>query len=248
MIQNMTVNERALLFAKLSKVAYMKPEAAKKQGMALGFKFIEFYNADGAQAYRFQNMHDTVIACRGTEPTDINDIKADLNAWPVKSESVSRVHAGFKNEADDLWPLLESKLRIAAVKKRNLWFTGHSLGAAMTTIMASRCFAAEHLSDPVEIHTFGSPRVGWKGYTQNLKTPHYRWVNNNDIVSRVPLLLMGYKHHGKECYFDAEGNLTKATVLFKFREFLDGLFTSGMADPLADHGVDAYISNIERIK
>ena len=245
MIRNMSKYEQALLFAKLSKIAYMKPTKAKIESKKLGFYFAEFYNADGAQAYRFQSANDTVIACRGTEPTELNDLKADLNAWPVKSESKSRVHAGFKSEADDLWPLLESKLRVGAVKNRDLWFTGHSLGAGMTTIMASRCFNAAHLSDPMAIFTFGSPRVGLKGYTKNLQTPHMRWVNNNDIVCRVPLAIMGYKHHGTECYFDAEGVERKSNLLFKLKEFLDGIWTSGAADPLTDHSIDGYISNIE---
>ena len=38
------------------------------------------------------NKEDLVIACRGTQPTEFNDIKADLNAVPVVAETVSRVH------------------------------------------------------------------------------------------------------------------------------------------------------------
>ena len=80
----MSKYEQAILFAKLSKIAYMKPTKAKIESKKLGFYFAEFYNADGAQAYRFQSADDTVIACSGTEPTELNDLKADLNAWPVK--------------------------------------------------------------------------------------------------------------------------------------------------------------------
>ena len=64
----------------------------------------------GAQAYRFENKNDIVIACRGTQPTEFNDIKADLKAVPVMAETVSRVHHGFKVEVDELWPYVSAKL------------------------------------------------------------------------------------------------------------------------------------------
>ena len=70
--------ERSLLFAKLSQLAYNNTDEAKKQAKKLGFTTTEFYDKDGAQAYRFMNKTDLVIACRGTEPTEFNDIKADL--------------------------------------------------------------------------------------------------------------------------------------------------------------------------
>ena len=53
------------------------------------------------------NKEDLVIACRGTQPTEFNDIKADLKATPVIAETVSRVHRGFKAEVDELWQSCE---------------------------------------------------------------------------------------------------------------------------------------------
>ena len=76
MIKEKTLKERSLLFAKLAELAYSND--ATKQAKKLGFTTIEFYNKDGAQAWRFQNKTDLVIACWGTEPTAFNDIKADL--------------------------------------------------------------------------------------------------------------------------------------------------------------------------
>ena len=70
------------------------------------------------------NKHDIVIACRGTEPTEYNDIKADANALPVIAETVSRVHAGFKAEVDELWPEITEDLFRTVNKKKDLWFCG----------------------------------------------------------------------------------------------------------------------------
>ena len=107
MITEMTIMQRSLLFAKLSSIAYNDDvEQVKKSVRKLGFKTVEFYNREGAQAYRFMNKEDLVIACRGTQPTEFNDISADLKAVPVVAETVSRVHQGFKAEVDELWPMV----------------------------------------------------------------------------------------------------------------------------------------------
>ena len=37
-----------------------------------------------------------------------------------------------------------------------------------------------------EVAAFGSPRVGTKRYIQHAKVRHLRWVDNNDMVTRVP--------------------------------------------------------------
>ena len=87
------------------------------------------------------NKDDLVIACRGTEPTEFNDISADLKAIPVIAETISRVHQGFKAEVDELWPGISEDINRKVNLGKTLWFCGHSLGAAMATIMCSRCMS-----------------------------------------------------------------------------------------------------------
>src|SRR6056300_400389 len=211
-ISQMNFPDRSLLFAKLASIAYNDNiKEVKSQVKKLGFTTVEFYNREGAQAYRFQNKEDLVIACRGTQPTEFNDIKADLNAVPVVAETVSRVHKGFKAEVDELWPMVLEDINRKANADKKLWFCGHSLGAAMATVMASRCHLYEDINPVEELYTYGSPRVGWKKYCKSLGVVHHRWVNNNDIVTRVPLRIMGYKHHGEEHYMNAWCNVRKPT-------------------------------------
>ena len=136
----MSLQEQSLLFAELASLAYGDEKQVKKDAKGFGFTKVKFYDIGGAQAYRFENKKDIVIACRGTQPTEFNDIKADLKAIPVMAETVSRVHHGFKVEVDELWPQVSTGLLNDLAKaSQRLWFCGHSLGAAMATIMASRC-------------------------------------------------------------------------------------------------------------
>ena len=107
MISEMSLQKRSLLFAKLSLIAYSDigseeetPEI-RDSLKQLGFNDLVFYDKSEAQAYRFESTADIVITCRGTEPGQWNDIKADLMVYPVHSETVSRVHRGFKQEVDE---------------------------------------------------------------------------------------------------------------------------------------------------
>jgi triacylglycerol lipase len=248
MIHQLNFLERSLLFAKLSQVAYYNFDEAKKQAKKLGFTTTEFYDKDGAQAYRFMNKTDLVIACRGTQPTEFNDIKADLKALPVLAETMSRVHRGFKAEVDELWPMVEEDVLRKTNLSKTLWFTGHSLGAAMATIMASRCKHNIELNDPIELYTYGSPRVGWKGYCDSLCVEHHRWRNNNDIVTTVPPSFMGYKHHGTKHYINAYGNVRNLNSWQRFKDKLRGLWMgikAGKVDSFSDHSIDEYVKHIE---
>ena len=250
MITEMTFMERSLLFAKLASIAYSDDVAqVKKDVRKLGFTTVEFYNNGGAQAYRFMNKDDIVIACRGTQPSEFNDIKADLKAAPVLAETVGRVHRGFKTEVDELWPMVKEDLERVG-KSRKGWFTGHSLGAAMTTIMASRCEDDSDMPNIEEVYTYGSPRTGWRTFVNSLSCKHNRWVNNNDIVTRVPLAIMGYKHDGCEHYLDSNGVYKQnMTTWQRIKDRWSGMFkglASGSIDNFSDHSMTNYIAYLEK--
>ena len=75
----------------------------------------------------------------------------------------------------------------AARQRQPVWFCGHSLGGAMATICAYRCKTVGDREQSQELHTFGSPRgAAASGTFATPEVTHYRWVHNNDIVTRVP--------------------------------------------------------------
>ena len=245
-IAELSFIERALLFAELAMIAYNDEAEARAAATIAGFPDVTFYDRDGSQAYRFRNEHDCVIACRGTEPNEWNDIQADANAKSVVAETVGRVHRGFKKEVDDLWPMVETALMD---NRHQLYFCGHSLGGAMATICAGRCYLSHIPSNPVELFTYGSPRVGDKRYINFVKLDHYRFVNNNDIVTRVPPSLVGYRHCGFEVYLDRNGRVRKLGLVSKRRDRWSG-FLRGLRrwkiDHFVDHSIHRYIEAIGR--
>lgn len=243
-IESMPFLEQSLLFAELSSLSYYDPGHVEGPLMELGFKESRFFDRDGAQAWIFRNEIDCVVACRGTEPNEWNDIKADVNAVAVVTETFGRVHRGFNAEVDDLWPRLEESLHD---NERTLWFTGHSLGGAMATICAGRCFLSEIKSLPYALFTYGSPRVGDKRFVNFVELNHTRWVNNNDIVTRVPPAWMGYRHSGQEMYFDRDGRIRNISGWMRSRDRLKGFLAALLRfriDHFSDHSVDRYIEYI----
>ena len=51
----MNLKQRSLLFANLSADAYGEEATVREIEKEYGFTDVEFYNLDGAQAYRFEN-------------------------------------------------------------------------------------------------------------------------------------------------------------------------------------------------
>lgn len=235
---------RALVLAELAMLAYNDLDEASRGATAIGFEQVELIDRHGAQAMLFRNSWDVVVACRGTEPDQWNDLHADANALLAAVGTLGRVHSGFNREVNDIWPDLKTALRALHLP---VWISGHSLGGAMATICAYRCRTSSLALHPRELHTFGSPRVGCARYSRLAGVTHFRWVHNNDIVTRLPPPWLGYRHGGHEVYLDHAGQLSKLSRRQRKRDRRRGLFqalASGRIDWLADHGVHQYIAHI----
>ncbi len=243
-LASMSFLRRALVMAELSMIAYNDEAEAQRAAAAIGFPEVHLFNREGAQAIRFRNEHDVVLSCRGTEITEWNDIRADANAVMAVVGAFGKVHSGFNGEVDILWPMMEELLKD---NRQPVWFCGHSLGAAMATICAYRCKVSWIESNPQELHTFGSPRVGNKKYVRHAHVDHFRWIHNNDVVTRVPPVWMGYRHCGNEVYLDRYGRIRKLTGLWRSRDRWRGLIAGLLKwkfDLLTDHSIHQYVQHI----
>ncbi len=120
------------------------------------------------------------------------DAKASL--WPTGG----RVHDGFKRALLGFWPQILPALRQC---HRPIFYTGHSLGAALATLAAS-------LRPPRALYTFGSPRVGDRRFARTLAAlPVFRMANARDIVASLPPagFPFGYRHAGRKCSLQSLG-------------------------------------------
>ena len=81
-----------------------------------------------------------------------------------------------------------------------------------------------------------------------MSSNRYRFRNNNDIVTRVPFEILGYKHvsgdGGKFIYFDVDGNVSKKfSRWYMFKQWLKGTlkgFIKLKVDGFSDHSIEAY--------
>jgi hypothetical protein len=225
--------------SKLAANAYLDGKDAKVKCKEMGYTH-KYFNRDGAQCHAVWNKNEYILCFRGTEPDELSDLLADLNAIPRFSMTHGLVHSGFVGELEKLYDQLVAHRSKHWRKK--FYITGHSLGAAMATIACSR-FEEE---DTVELlTTFGSPRVGTRSFVKGIQTPHHRVVNNNDVVTRVPLWLMGYKHHGLLTYINFYGNIRTLTFWQMVKDKWRG-WRSNALDGVLDHGMQNYVNNLKQ--
>lgn len=237
--------KRTSHFANISALAYMEfNNKLTSKLKKLGYTTIKYINEGGAQVVYLSNKKEQVLAFRGTEPTQMSDISADLKAWKIRSKTDGMVHDGFYDEVEKIWlhiiPLIHDKTP--------LYICGHSLGGAMATVAASRLEA-----ETTALYTYGSPRVGNKRFVSNLNVKHYRWRNNNDLVPTVPFWIMGFRHHGISCYLNYYGNVRNG--LSKWQRFKDwyrghkrAIQKLELFDGLRDHGIANYVNYLKNSK
>lgn len=235
--------ERALVAAKLSAAAYKTEAQASVICKKMGFPWCTLISRDGAEVLIVKDRNDLWFAFRGTEPSKLNDVMADLKVVKNSAVAGGKVHGGFQQEVNDLWMdiLAELEHNDQLKIRKDVYITGHSLGAAMATIAATRY-------QPEELFTFGSPRVGGHKFIRNIKCPHLRFMNNNDIVCRIPPAWLGFVHHGEMIYFNADGvKQDKPTWKDLWTGMLNSWKRWKFFDGIVDHGMPNYVKAITKL-
>lgn len=226
-------------FAECSRLVYSAEEVIVANLKKIGFTSVKFFDIDGAQVMCGANKNTAVIAFRGTQPTQMSDVWADLNFLPTKQrDGEGIVHLGFRNE---VLKLEENIMKwVAKHAEKTVYCCGHSLGGAMATL-----FTGRHEDIVNKVFTYGSPRVGSGKFVKMLVTPHLRVVNNNDIVPSVPPALFGFRHDGEKRYLNFEGALVdNFTVAQDWKDYLKGIWTAikkgEWFDAVRDHSMEKY--------
>jgi alpha/beta superfamily hydrolase len=168
-----------------------------------------------------------VLVFRGTEQ-NIKDFVTDLTLGRLRHEDGKiDTHAGFTRALDSVWEEIERALKHIQIP---VFFTGHSLGAALATLAAARI-------TPTSLYTFGSPRVGDDEFVAMLKhmSPSiHRVVHGEDIVATVPPEKLGFRHVGQLQMLKARSS----------RRWLNWLLAwLRPPKPLSDHAPINYVDN-----
>lgn len=241
------VSPIALRMCKFSELVYSDSDTVEQQLTILNYCMFKWFDNKGTQGFvAYSNTYNELVICfRGTQPSEASDVLADLKAWPKKAREKGRVHYGFAKACDSVYDEIVDYIdSLVLPESTKLVCTGHSLGAALATIIASRL-------DADELYTFGSPRVGNKHFINEMTNDnikHYRFVNNNDVVTTVPFAFMGYRHHGELFYINYYGNIRHMTTWQRIKDKVRGrlrAFKKGQPfDGAFDHSITLYYKKL----
>ncbi len=199
------------------------------------------WNAHGTQAAFAYCDEVAIMAFRGTERDDPDDVLSDADLFLSHEPDYRQaaqdatpalghlgmvahlfsepclVHRGFQRALNQVWK--EVHAEVGAYRRQHpeaeICMTGHSLGAALAVMSFSR-FGDGGMS----LYTFGCPRVGDAAFRDRvLSNPGrgiYRFVNYNDAVTHVPTESLLYRQTPAECQrFDEDGNLDTGDDTFR---------------------------------
>jgi triacylglycerol lipase len=152
-------------------------------------------------AYAFGTVSEdgtAVVVFRGTQPNNLSNLLDDIQFWPRPWSGTGHVHRGFFRAYDSVRGKIDAWLAGQTPAPARLIITGHSLGAAMATLMAARYPEAT-------LVTFGSPRVGGSGFAAQFAGRTVgRYVDCYDFVTNLPPPVW-FRHVGGMHYVDRHG-------------------------------------------
>jgi triacylglycerol lipase len=203
----------------------------------------------------------------------------DLHATPVSFQwifengpNVGSIHAGFGHAVRDAWRKVSTAVEkmippppdskdlkgLSTTPQRTLWFTGHSLGAALA-VLTGAAFSMWDLARirPVNgVYTFGQPRVGLYQFCGNydhvLNAKTFRFVNKEDLVPRVPFRGWDYADIGRMIHFTSSGEPKLESL--EWTNFLSRTFQSfrdffhiatNLQTDVGDHAMSGYQQLVE---
>lgn len=181
-------------------LAYLLPEQ-QLQCLAPLARHVSLHAVENAFAVSWLQGSTWVVACRGTETSDWQDVLDDLDVRlkPLYWADGSYVHEGFlrhfqKLQASVLKALLTC---LWTDEVTRVLFTGHSLGSTSAYLLAMYCaelLGATGFPGTLLVRSFGGPKIGdaafhsWcSGKRQRVSILAYQ--NSCDVVPKVPMRL-----------------------------------------------------------
>ena len=234
----------------LSQIAYRDEASARDDVTTSGLNDFRFYSGRSTQAFSATDADQLYLAFRGTESTSPVDWAKDAQFKPVAGALGTKVHSGFKSALDEVW---QEVSQVVTAANKPVLVTGHSLGAALAALAAARL--SESGAAVAGVYTFGQPRTGLKdfrtAYSGRLGDATFRFINHIDLVTRVPLLIQGYRHVGARMHFDGNGSFHPRASAWKIAlQDIGYRFTHFgriEAAGLSPHEMSAYVELVDSI-
>ncbi|MEY2631349.1 MAG: hypothetical protein RIR00_3 [Pseudomonadota bacterium] len=201
--------ENAYWLGRAADLAYENGDKIAAEVGTWGFHQCRFFDRQETQAFLAGNDDMLILAFRGTEPNKLTDWLSDAE-FDLVPGPYGQVHKGFLKALSYVWQEVRAAIDQMQTKGQALWITGHSLGAALATLATAKLRQEDK---PVYgLYTFGQPRTGDRDFADrfnaDFKSRAFRFVNKEDIVTRVPGRLMTYSHIGNYLYLDKDGKLS----------------------------------------
>jgi triacylglycerol lipase len=247
-IQFSLKNANTLAFC--SNLAYYTERVIQDELSKHGFNSV-FIERRDTQAFIAYSDSDIILSFRGT--TNIQDwmTNSDLSLTSVRS-GMGKVHGGFLRALCVVWDDILQIIKEVQNNAQSIWITGHSLGGALATLAAAR-FALE-IDKPLRgIYTFGQPRVGDREFARifnaELKHRFFRFVNNSDLVTRIPTRELDFSHVGSLRFFDSDGILHDDISWWQeFLETIKGTMKQQidlLPSHIENHKIELYFRNLQ---
>jgi hypothetical protein len=245
----------ALALAYGARAAYRDKPGSDAKFAAMSWDTVKTFSSASTHTQGFvaANADHVVVSFRGTEPKEIEDWLTDLryNYYPRRMGG-GNVHNGFWTAWRSVKSKVVDQLQTAVTNKQTIWFTGHSLGAALATL-AARDMPKNF--KPTAVHTFGSPRCGSPQYAKAYNVHAKRFVNENDIVAHVPLqgIFQKYKycHVGQRQIMQPDGKITSSSAAWtRLLKNLAKVSVLGIgstaASSIKNHSMNRYIGKLAK--
>lgn len=249
----------ALFMAKCSFLAYSNRYSVDRLLERWKLTPCEIKQGESTQFFSSSNEKMLLVSFRGTEVSQLQDILADasfsLRSW---RDLPGKMHNGFTRALDEVLDDLDARVE-GELKNTNrkLWMTGHSLGGALATLYAA--YRVLKMKSLAGVYTFGCPRVGNVEFCQAVNQTLnqggiriFNFVNDHDIVTRVPARLMGYGQIGSVCYMSPNGELDIDGPLWVryLNTVLDAMtqFQKMTVSSFKDHAIALYVDRISGIR
>lgn len=171
------------------------------------------------------NPNVYILSIRGTDDIIdmLEDLEFSLSDFYINGERYGRADAGFESVYERYLPMFEEYIS-GIPRDATLYITGHSLGAAIATMLAMK--AAKTIPNTC-LYVFAPPKVGDNKFVESLEqlVPSY-WavINQPDIVPTLPLSLYStfYQDYRKRVYVNVQtGNTVTCHFIMSYLAGLD---------------------------